>query len=161
MKLLSYSMKITHIIKIACIHTCVCACKYTHIHTYMHKVLEMLKIQPLTIKLESVLVTSWSLFVSLSSVLTLQVDVFAFGIVLCEIIARIQADPDILPRTEVLTTSPFVTSQIPLIVTCSSVAVWLDRWRAAAQKQSQIMLLLLCRCHIGQNKKPRSGQNSC
>ncbi|XP_075884392.1 dual specificity testis-specific protein kinase 2 isoform X2 [Nelusetta ayraudi] len=29
-----------------------------------------------------------------------KVDVFAFGIVLCEIIARIQADPDILPRTE-------------------------------------------------------------
>lgn len=30
-----------------------------------------------------------------------QADVFAFGIVLCELIARVPADPDYLPRTEV------------------------------------------------------------
>lgn len=32
----------------------------------------------------------------------------------------------------------------PLIVTCSSVVVWLERWLVAALKRSQIMLLGLC-----------------
>ena len=31
----------------------------------------------------------------------LQADVFSFGIIMCEMTARIDADPDIMPRTKV------------------------------------------------------------
>lgn len=37
-------------------------------------------------------------------------DVFSFGIVLCEILARIPADPEILPRTQVELKKPIITS---------------------------------------------------
>ncbi|XP_061769629.1 dual specificity testis-specific protein kinase 1 [Nerophis ophidion] len=64
-----------------------------------------------------------------------KVDVFAYGIILCEIIARIQADPDVLPRTEdfgldVVTFTQMVgdcpTDFLDLAVLCCNLSA---RWR--------------------------------
>lgn len=48
------------------------------------------------------LVSAWIIALNNCTISYLfQVDVFSFGILLCEILARIPADPEILPRTQV------------------------------------------------------------
>ena len=46
-----------------------------------------------------------------------QADVFSYGIMLAEVLARIPADPDFMPRTQVSVCNHFFTQCIPFVLT--------------------------------------------
>ena len=54
-----------------------------------------------------------------------QADVFSAGIIMCETIARIEADPDILPRTQVRQLTKF---SVMLITECETYNVRVEMW---------------------------------
>uniref|UniRef100_A0A4W6E5K9 dual-specificity kinase n=1 Tax=Lates calcarifer TaxID=8187 RepID=A0A4W6E5K9_LATCA len=89
-----------------------------------------------------------------------KVDVFAYGIILCEIIARIEADPDFLPRTEDfgLDVDAFenMVGDCPpaffsLAVTCCNVSIY-THTRICTHTHSQFSP-----CHPGDRNQQRQG----